>query len=468
MNRRAWFGFIIILTAPFLAVLDFFIVNIAIPTIKSSLGATPGETELLVAGYGLAYATLVITGGRLGDLYGRKRAFVFGMVAFTIASTLCGLSVTPGMLIMFRFAQGMAAALMVPQALAVMHSNFPEHNRNTVFGIYGTVLGLAAVSGQLLSGEFLHKNVFNLGWRAIFFVNIPVGVLAVLLAIRFIDEGRSTQRQALDIIGVILSTTALAAVIYSLTMASGSTWELRSTLMVALAVVAFLWFMLVQRQKSATGRFPLIHWDLLTSRKFVLGLLSLFFFAGGLSSLFLTLTIHLQEILHLSPVQTGFTFAPYAVAFSVSSLLSIRFAAPFGRRGFAVGLLIMLAGLIAIAYVFSKGTEATSTRFLPWILCGYGIGQGCAQPLLFNHVLSAAAKHHAGAAAGILSTVQQLAGAVGVAAIGFIYYNAAQYGIATPIIGTTCVNIALIVIVLGLSTLFPARFLTSTIKITKH
>src|SRR5689334_16289450 len=205
-----WKSLAVILSAAFLVAFDFFVVNVSIPSIRSSLHATFAEVQLIIASYGLTYAVLLISGGRLGDIYGRKRMFIWGVAAFTAASMLCGLAPTPEFLIAARALQGIAGAMLFPQVLSIMQVTFPVSERAKAFGLFGTVIGTSSFSGNVLGGLLVSANVFGLSWRPIFLVNLPIGIATILAAARFVHESKSPKARRLDLGGVAVMTLALA------------------------------------------------------------------------------------------------------------------------------------------------------------------------------------------------------------------------------------------------------------------
>src|SRR5580692_3143151 len=221
-----WIALAIILVGPFLGVIDFFIANIGIPSIRNSLGASFSEIELVIAGYGLTYAVCLITGGRLGDIFGRKITFILGMAGFTLTSAFCGLAPTAGWLIFGRLVQGCAAAAMFPQALSFIQVNFSGSSKRVAFSLYGAMIGFGSIVGQLLGGFIIHANLFQLGWRPIFLINLPIGILTIISASYVLRESRAQAAPSLDLGGVGILTVGLALFSYPFMEGQERGWPL--------------------------------------------------------------------------------------------------------------------------------------------------------------------------------------------------------------------------------------------------
>ena len=258
-DPKRWAALVVLLTGAFLPAFDFFVVNVALPAMHSELGARPADLELVVAGYGLSFAVLLVTGGRLGDLYGRKRLFIIGMVGFTIASAFCGLALSPAMLIASRVLQGLTAALLNPQVLAIVRVTFPEHERARAIGFFGTTLGLASIAAQLIGGGLIQADIFGLGWRPIFLVNVPVGAVALFFAARTLRESRAEGRPTLDPGGIVLATAFLVLLAYPLVEGNGAGWPAWMIVCLLLSAPALLAFVLFEAALQLRGRSPLVN-----------------------------------------------------------------------------------------------------------------------------------------------------------------------------------------------------------------
>jgi len=419
-----WSSLAVVLTGAFLAALDFFIVNVSIPSIRTSLNATFAEVQLIIASYGLTYAVFLISGGRLGDIYGRRKMFVWGVSAFTAASLLCGLAPSPVFLIAARALQGISGALLFPQVLSIIQVTFPQRERATAFGFFGTVIGLSSFAGNAVGGVLVSADVFHLSWRPIFLINLPIGLLTILFAEKFVKESSSPKARRLDLGGVAILTIALTLLLYPLIQGREAGWPAWAFV----CLIAFLpmLFVFVQFEKRVTakGGSPLIELSLFHNPVFVLGLCSGVCFFSGAAAFFLISTIFLQNGLGYTPRHAGLTFLWFAIAFLGSSLASVRVQPKLGSRIINLGVGFMITGLVSLLWISAtRGAYLTSFNLAPVLLI-YGTGQGFVMPTLINTILINIKGHDAGSASGVLTTVQQASFATGVALIGTVFFGA--------------------------------------------
>ncbi len=415
-----------LLTGAFLPAFDFFVVNVALPAMHEELGARPEDLELVVAGYGLAFAILLITGGRLGDLYGRKTLFMTGMVGFTLASALCGLATTPPVLVASRVLQGLTAALMNPQVLAIIRVTFPEAERARAIGYFGTTLGLASIAAQLVGGALVQADIAGLSWRPIFLVNVPVGAVALVFAARMLRQSRAQGRPTLDFGGIVLATLTLGLLIYPLVEGAGLGWPWWAGAMLALSLPSLVAFVLYELHLHHRGRSPLVSMRLFRDPAFSLGLVMAMTFFSGLAAFFMSLTIFLQQGFGYGPLATGVVFVAFGLGFVGASLLSSRVARRLGPLTISLGTALMGSGLAAIvALVNAAGGTPVNLVVLWPVLVWYGCGQGLALPTLVAAVVGSSRipPQEAGAASGVFTMVQQVAFALGVAVIVGLFFS---------------------------------------------
>ena len=415
-TETGWGALAVLLAGTFVTLLDFFIVNVAIPAIQVDLGAGPAAVQWIVAGFGLALAAGLITGGRLGDLHGRRRLYAIGLGLFTLASAACGLAPNAGVLIAARGVQGVAAALLMPQVLAIINTVYTGGRRVRAFSAYGVVVGLGAVFGQLVGGLLIHADLAGLGWRSIFLINVPIGVVAVAATTRLVPESRSTTGGRLDLVGTVLIALGLIGVVYPLVAAKPAGWCL-------LALPPLAAFALSQRRLAARGGAPLVNPDLFTARSYTVGVLVSLAFQLTMASFFLVLALYLQDGRGLSALASGLLFVPLGAGYLLTSVLSGRIAARLGRQTLAVGTLVVAVGygLLALAAHDPIG----------WLLPGLviaGMGMGFVIAPLPSIVMAGVEARHAAAASGVLSTAQQAGNAVGVALLGNVFYRALGTG----------------------------------------
>lgn len=430
-NGPPWLGLSVLLLAGFVTIFDLFVVNVAIPSMQADLGASFAQIGFIVAGYELAFGVLLITGGRLGDLFGRRRLFVVGMAGFTGASALCGLAPSAELLIAVRVIQGLAAALLFPQVYASIRVNFNGNDGRRAFGLLGMTLGLAAIAGQVLGGWLVHADLFGLGWRSIFLINVPIGVLAMAAA-RHIPESRAPQRPALDWAGVVLVSAGLALLLVPLIEGPGQQWPAWSLWALVAAAMLLLAFYRQQEQRRLAGHLPLVDMHLLGQRRFALGVLLVLLVYSTSSSFFLCFALLVQSGLGLDPFVAGSIFAPCSVGFVVASLAAPRLVASWGVRAIVAGALIYaisIAGLIV--QVQLAGADLQPIRLIP-VLIVVGVGQGLIMTPLLNLVLGFVDEAQAGMASGVISTIQQVGAALGVAVVGILFGMALAAGEGAP------------------------------------
>jgi EmrB/QacA subfamily drug resistance transporter len=423
LDPRRWIALAVVLTAAFMVLLDISIVNVAIPSIQRDLHASFSQIQFVLAGYQLAYAVVLITGGRLGDIVGRKRMFMLGVAGFTLASALCGLAQSPEMLVVSRIVQGLMAALMYPQVLSVIQVSFPGHERGAAFSIFGATIGLAVIAGPLLGGLLIAADIAGSSWRPIFLVNVPVGIGSLLAAWVLLHESRAPQAPRLDLIGVAVVSVGLFLLTYPLVEGRdlGWPWWVYLLLIASLPVLAI--FVLIERRIVRGAGSPLVELRLFRSRSFTSGLvLSLFYFAG-VPSFFFVFSITLQIGLGYSALHAGLTTLPFAVGSFIGSVLSTRVVPRLGRYTIHAGTAMITLGMAGVIFtIHQAGTDLRSIELTPALLvCGLGMGTVIAP--LATVVVAAVAPRDAGSASGVLSTVQQTGGAIGVAIVGVIFFG---------------------------------------------
>jgi EmrB/QacA subfamily drug resistance transporter len=425
---RRWLALPVILAGTFMVTLDFFIVNVAIPSIQRDLRADTAAIEWLVAGYGLAYAALLIIGGRLGDLYDRRRIFSTGLAVFTLASAACGLAPNAGWLVAGRVAQGVGAALLAPQVLAILGTIYVGADRARAFAAYGVVLGLASACGQVIGGLLIQLDILGLGWRGCFLVNLPIGIAALLLAPVAVPESRSATRSRLDIGGAALVTLGITGLLLPLIEGRARGWPAWTWLCFVAAIILCTTFAMQQRRRAARGLAPLVDPVLFRDRGFGTGLLAALTLFGGVASSFFVLALYLQQGRGLAPLPSGLVFSTMALAFTVTSLSAGGIGRRLRRPTLMPGAFGMVLGLATLAWtVRCIGAGGPVAWLLPSLLID-GAGMGLVMAPLAATVLAGLPGHHASAAAGVLVTAQQLANALGVALVGLVYFGVLGHG----------------------------------------
>ncbi|MCB8908312.1 MULTISPECIES: MFS transporter [unclassified Streptomyces] len=423
-DKRRWIALAIVMTAAFMDLVDATIVNIAIPSIERDLGASFGAIQWITAGYALAFAAGLITGGRLGDIFGRKRLFLLGTAGFTIASALCGFAANQEMLVGSRLLQGAAAAMMVPQVLSIIHVTFPAHERGKVFGMFGAIIGLGAVSGPLLGALLTQWNIAGLEWRPIFLINLPVGIAGLLLGRKFITESKAPKALRLDMVGVLLVTAALLMLIYPLTRGRELDWPLWGHLMMAGSLVVFGALVAYEKYKTKKDGSPLVELSLFKVKSFAAGIAVQLTFGVVMGIFFLVWTLYMQIGLGWSPLRAGLTGVPFSIAVSTAAGLSVQKLVPrFGRKVLQTGALTMIAGVLLYLFEAGRyGTEIESWQMIPPLVI-MGLGMGLIVAPLTDAVLSEVPKEHAGSASGLINTTGQMGNALGLGLVSVVFFG---------------------------------------------
>jgi EmrB/QacA subfamily drug resistance transporter len=421
-----WAALPVLLAGAFMVVLDFFIVNVALPAIQHDLHASESSLEWVVAGYGLAFAAFLITAGRLGDELGRRRVYAIGLVLFTVASAACGLAPTPLTLVLARIVQGVAGAIVMPQILAIVGVTYEGEDYVKALSAYGVALGLAAVGGQVIGGALVETDLLGLGWRGCFLINVPIGIAALALTPRLVPESRSPGKTGLDLTGALLLALGLVAVLLPLIEGRQHGWPAWTWISLAAAPVVLGAFIAHQARLTRRGASPLLPLGLFRERTFSAGLLTQLFLASAQASFFVYLVLYLQQGRGLSALDAGLVFTILAVAYVVVSGPAPKLTARYGRSVVAAGGLSLAAGLGLLAVeIADVGVGGSMMVLVPGlVLVGAGIGL-CFTPLT-STVLGGIDPARTGAASGAMSTTLQVGYAVGVAITGLIFFGVGQ------------------------------------------
>jgi EmrB/QacA subfamily drug resistance transporter len=443
----------LVLLADALDVIDATITNIAAPTIAADLHGGESLIKWLGPAYMLAMGVLLLIGGRLGDKYGQRRLFLIGMGGFTAASAVAGLSPDPALLVAARVAQGAFGALLIPQGMAIMTKAFSPGMLAKAFGLFGPVLGLSSVGGPVLAGLLINADLFGLSWRPIFLSNILLGVLGLALAVRILPQDHDGDRSTVvDGWGSGLLAVAMVGLLYGLIEGSTNGW---STLPVASSAVGLLFFAgFAHRQRTAAD--PLIVPSLLKNRGFTSGMVvGLVAFAAS-TGLFFVLSLFLQEGLHASPRDAAFGLVPLTVGLIGATFAAMGgLVAKFGRRLVVLGLGVCVGGCAwVLTIVAGSGTSASLWQLAPAFVV-IGIGTGLCFTTIPTVALGDARPDEAGSASGSLSSIQQLASAIGSAAVTSVFFHAAGSGLAHAMEVTLFVVLAATALSLPLVALMP-------------
>lgn len=460
-DRSRWFSFSLLLVGVFLSPLDFFIVNIALPSIKDELGATSSELQLVVSGYMTTYAVFLITGGRLGDIFGRRTIFLAGLAGFACASVLCGLAPSPIVLVLGRILQGLCAAVMVPQGLASINALFPAEEKALALGLYGATLGLAAASGQILGGFLISADVLGLGWRIVFLVNLPIATI-VLVSGLLLPGTHNPNPPSLDISGVFLSALTLALIVVPLIEGRERGWPLWSLLLLLAAPVVGSLFLRNEQKFLQMGGTPLFDLRIMELPGFGQGLLAvLFFYAIG--CFFLVFSIYLQNALGESPRNAALIFLPFGAGSFLAPLISPYVAQKLGAKSAPAGMTLETIGFLTLAFVVWKWRPDQSVdQMLRGVaLFAIGFGQGTALPGLVRAIIGKVEVAWSGLVSGLVNSALQISSALSVAIIGGIFYAVAGRELAPENIASALIaallSIALCLIVATAATIALTR-----------
>lgn len=416
-------GLAVLLSGGFITIFDLFVVNVAIPSMQATLNASFAQINFIIVAYELAYGVLLIAGSRLGDRHGRRRLFMLGMAGFALTSALCGLAPSADALIAARVLQGAAAAMLFPQVYALIRVSYDGHARRRAFGLLGMTLGLAAIAGQVLGGWIVHADLFGLAWRTLFLINVPLGLIAWRLA-RHIPESRDASGAAMDWGGSARVALGLGLLLLALIEGPARHWPAWTWAAGAASVVILARFAQLQRRAAAAGRTPLVDMALLAQPRFAAGCLLVTLVFSTASAMFLCYALLLQTGLGVDALTAGAVFAPASVGFVAGSMAAPRLVARFGTR--AITLAALLYGGATAALMWQVG--AAGAALAPWslvpALVWLGAAQGAVNTPLVNLALGLVQDRHAGMAAGVVATLQQVGAALGVSAAGMLFSGA--------------------------------------------
>lgn len=425
VRARTW-AMVVLIAANFMDLMDTTVVNVALPTIQTHLTASSGQLQWVVGAYTLGLAAALVTGGRLGDIAGIQRIFIIGISGFTLASLAAATAGAPEWLITARALQGLCAGLMVPQVLAGVQTLYPPSERAPVYALVGLITGSASVVGPLLSGWMISGGAFGLGWRAIFLINVPIGVVLAVIASRTVPDTRSASPPRLDLPGVALLTSGVVCIAIPLIDGRQAGWPWWSWTLLALSPVLLSAFLAWQRASEHAGRTPLIPVHLFRNRAYAAGSVVNFAFQAGLVGIFLVLTLYVQQALGYSPMRSGLVWLGFTVGILAGSIVSGTVANRIGSPLMAVGA-VLAAGTVLAVSAMSHPAAGPALQWWQFssVLAIGGIGMGLLIVPLFEASLATVPVDDAGSASGALSTVQQIGGTLGVAIIGAIFYHQA-------------------------------------------
>jgi len=419
-NPLRWLVFAVVLAANVMDLMDATIVNVAGPSIRSALGGSASTLLWLSAGYTLAFAVFLITGARLGDMFGRRRLFLVGSAGFTLMSAACAAAPSPSVLIAFRVLQGASGALMIPQGFGMLKECFAEDEMSKVFGAFGPMMGLSMLAAPILAGALVEANLWGIGWRLVFLINVPIGIATFAGAVRVLPRTVAHPGIRLDTGGMTLLGLALTAIIYPLIQGRAEGWPAWTFITLGAGAALLGAFVLWERHYQGD---PLIDTRLLSNRTYTSGILVALAFFGAFGGLLLCVSLFTQLGERFSPIHAGLTLIAMVLGLIVGMATGTALVARLGRHLLHVGVAIVAAGAVVMAITVT-GARTTSTLDLAPGLFLVGAGAGISMGQLFDFILAGVGMDEVGSASGVLEAVQQLSSAIGVASLGTIFFSA--------------------------------------------
>jgi EmrB/QacA subfamily drug resistance transporter len=415
-----WFVFAVVISANIMDLMDATIVNVAGPSIRRALGGSASSLQWLPAGYTLAFAVLLITGARLGDMFGRRRLFLIGSAGFTLMSAACSAAPSMAALIAFRVLQGSFGALMIPQGFGMLKEVFDEDEMTKVFAAYGPMLGLSTLAAPILAGALVEANLWGIGWRLVFLINVPIGIAAFLGAARVLPRTIAHPGIRLDTSGMVLIGGALTAIIYPLIQGRAAGWPAWTFASLAAGAILIVAFVPWERRRHGD---PLIEPGLLANRTYTSGILVGFAFFGAFGGLLLCVSLFAQLGEGFSPIHAGLTLMAMVVGMFAGMGAGFALVGRLGRHLLHLGIVIVGAGTAVLALTVTGARTASTLDLAPGLLL-IGAGAGISMGQLFDFILAGVGMDEVGSATGVLEAMQQLASVVGVAALGTIFFSA--------------------------------------------
>jgi EmrB/QacA subfamily drug resistance transporter len=432
-HRWRWAALFVVLAAEVMDLLDALVTVIAGPSVVRDLGGSATLVQWFTAAYTVAMASGLLLGGRLGDLFGRRRLFLVGMAGFTLASLACAAAVSPEMLVVTRVVQGFFGAAMIPQGLGLIKEMFPPAEMGRAFGAFGPVMGLSSVGGPVLAGWLVDADLLGLGWRAIFAINVPIGLAGFVAGLRYLPASRPDRSLRIDVPGALLATTGMVALVVPLIQGREQHWPAWCFGLLALSLGAFVTFAVLERRRDRVGRATLVVPSLFGKRAFTSGLLTGLALFGSLMGSSLVLTLFVQLGLGFDPLHAGLAGLPQAIGMTVGFGIAQGLNERLGRHLMHLGGIVLAGGLVLlVAVVGSAGASVTILAMAPALVL-MGTGMGMLMAPFFDIVLAGVSPEESGSASGTLTAVQQIGGALGIAVLGTVFFS----GIEDPTKGST-------------------------------
>lgn len=421
---RRWLGLFAVLAAMIMNLLDATVVNVAAPAIRAELGGSYATLQWIAAGYTLALAVGLLTGGRLGDMYGRKRMMTAGVIGFLATSVACAVAWSPATLVGARVLQGLCAAVMIPQAFGLVRDLFPPQEIGKAFAAFGPVIGGSTILGPIVAGVLVDADLFGSGWRMIFLINVPLGLFALLAGVRALPAVAPSARDTrLDLTGALLAGVGMFLLVYPLVQGRELGWPAWTFGMLAGSVVVLGGFGVHQVRRRRAGGVPLLELSVFARRSYTSGVAFVVVFFGAVVGFSLAVGLFLQLGLGYSPMRASLTMAAWAVGAFLGSGFAVAMMARLGRRILHLGLALMATGVAGVYLVFQAVGAEVGTWHLVTPLVVFGFGMGMIFVPLFDIIMGEVEDHEVGSAAGALESIQQLGASLGVAVLGTVFFG---------------------------------------------
>ena len=457
--KYRWLVLTVVLVAEIMDLFDATIVNVAGPTLAKELEASSTDLQWVIGGYALALGSGLILGGRLGDRFGRRNMFLFGLVGFTLASLACAVAPTIAFLIVFRFIQGFIGAMLLPQGFGLIRESFPPQDFGKAFAAYGPAFGLGGILGPIIGGFLIEADVAGLGWRAVFLVNLPIGIIATILSIKYLPKSEADKTVKIDLLGALLVVLASGMLVYPLIKGQEAGWPLWTYLMLIGSVAVFYLFTRLEKATTRRGGSPLIDARIFKKRDYNFGLAGLGLYFAGFTGVYLILTLFLQFGEGFSASGAALGNVPIALGAAIGGTISGAFLSDKigGRYTLQIGAVIQLVGIVLLWVSLPSLASFSIWQIVPALVVS-GIGTGMIAAPIFDTILSTVEGNLSGSASGVLSAVQSVSSSVGVAIFGTVFFNYLQLGEADAgFRNALLVQILIIVLFLGVSSVLPKR-----------
>ena len=457
--KHRWLVLTVVLIAEMMDLLDSTIVNVGGPALAEKLQATSTDLQWVIGGYALALGSGLILGGRLGDRFGRRNMFLFGLIGFTLASLACAMAPTIMALIVLRFIQGFLGAMLLPQGFGLIRDAFPPAEFGKAFAAYGPAFGLGGILGPIIGGFLIDANIFDLGWRAVFLVNVPIGIVATAISYRFLQKTSADKTIKIDIFGALLVMVASGLLVYPLIQGQQAGWPLWTYLMLVASVAAFLLFARLEFVARKDGKTTLIDPTIFKHRDYTFGLAGLGLYFAGFTGIYLILTLFLQFGEKFTSAEAGLGNIPIALGSAIGGTISGAFLAEKigGRYTLQIGAVVQLVGIAMLWFALPSLDNFSIWQIVPALVVS-GIGTGLIAAPIFDTILSTVEPQQSGSASGVLSAVQSVFSSVGVAIFGTVFFNEAvkrqaDQGFRNGLV----VQLVLVVLFVAIASVLPKR-----------